>query len=72
MAGNADFFKNKLLTTLLFADGQVVLTASKDSPKKPLYQLYDGSSKYNLIISASKTKILAGFTGRPETSRCLI
>jgi uncharacterized protein with PIN domain len=46
------------LTTLLFADDQVILTASQNCLQKSLYQLYDVASKYNMIISTTKTKIL--------------
>jgi hypothetical protein len=56
---SADFLKSKLLTTLLFADDQVILTASEDSIQKSLHHLSVLASKYNLPIFTSKTKILA-------------
>jgi hypothetical protein len=38
---SADFLKRKLLTTLVFADDHMTLTASDDSLQKFLYQLSD-------------------------------
>jgi hypothetical protein len=40
---NSDVLKSKLLTSLLFADDQVNLTALDDALKKSLYHLSDQS-----------------------------
>jgi hypothetical protein len=47
------------LTIIVFADDQVIMTASEDSVQKLLYQLYKTASTYNLTVSTAKTKILA-------------
>lgn len=56
----AFFFKKKSdpLTTLLFADGQVILTASQDSVQKFLHKLSNFTSTCNLITFKTKTKLL--------------
>jgi hypothetical protein len=45
--------------TILFADDQVIMTASENSLQKLLYQLFKTASQYNLTTSTAKTKILA-------------
>jgi hypothetical protein len=47
------------LTTFLFGDDQVIMTASENSLQKLLQQLCKTASTYNLTTSAAKTKILA-------------
>jgi hypothetical protein len=47
------------LTTIPFADDQVIMTASGDFLQKQTYQLSKTDSSYNLTISTAKTKILA-------------
>jgi hypothetical protein len=47
------------LSTLHFADDQVIITTSEDSVQKLLHQLSTTASAYNLTICASKTKVLA-------------
>jgi retron-type reverse transcriptase len=50
---------NISLNTLLFADDQVVLADSKDNLQRAVYKLSTISNKYNLKMSAKKTKVLA-------------
>jgi hypothetical protein len=54
-----NFLQTSILTTLLFADDQVIMTASEGNLQKLLYQLFKTASTYNLTISTAKTKILA-------------
>lgn len=59
-----------VLTTLLFADDQLVIAASEDGLQKLIYELQITASNYNLTISPTKTKILA-FQGKTQV-RCKI
>jgi hypothetical protein len=47
------------LTTFLFADDEVIMSASEDSLQKLLHQLSKTVFTYNLAMSTDKTKILA-------------
>jgi hypothetical protein len=47
------------LNTLLFADDQVVLADSEDNLQRAVYKLSNTANKYNLKMSAKKTKVLA-------------
>jgi hypothetical protein len=47
------------LKTLLFADDQVVLADSEDNLQRAVYKLSTIANKYNLKMSAKKTKVLA-------------
>jgi hypothetical protein len=47
------------LNTLLFADDQVVLADSEDNLQRAVYKLSNIVNKYNLKMSAKKTKVLA-------------
>jgi hypothetical protein len=45
------------LTTILFADDQVIMTASKDFLQKLVYQLSKIALAYNVTISTAKARI---------------
>jgi predicted DNA-binding protein YlxM (UPF0122 family) len=47
------------LNTILFTDDQVVLADSEDNLQRAVYKLSNIANKYNLKMSAKKTKVLA-------------
>jgi hypothetical protein len=47
---DSSLLQANILTTILFADDQVIMTASEDSLQKPLYQLSKTVSTYNLSL----------------------
>jgi beta-xylosidase len=56
---DSNLIQTIILTTILFADDQVIMTASEDSLQILLYQLSITASAYNQTVSITKTKILA-------------
>ena len=55
--------KNQQLSTLLFADDQVIITNTEDNLQKAAYKLNQIITEYSLTISVQKTKSMA-FKGR--------
>jgi len=55
--------KNQQLSTLLFADNQVIIADTEDSLQKDAYKLNQIITEYGLTISVQKTKSMA-FKGR--------
>ena len=56
------YFKELIFNTLLFADGQFIVSDTEDSLQKAVYLLYNISKEYNLEIATKKTKVF-GFVG---------
>ena len=55
--------KNQQLSTLLFADDQVITADTEDNLQKAAYKLNQIVTEYSLTISVQKTKSIA-FKGR--------
>jgi len=55
--------KNQQLSTLLFADDQVIIVDAEDNVQKAAHKLNQTVTEYGLTISAQKTKLMA-FKGR--------
>jgi transcription initiation factor TFIIIB Brf1 subunit/transcription initiation factor TFIIB len=55
--------KNQQMSTLLFADNQVIIADTEDNIKKAAHKLNQIITKYGLTISVQKTKSMA-FKGR--------
>jgi len=55
--------KNQQLSTLLFADDQVIIADTENNLKKAEHKLNQIITEYDLIISVQKTKSMA-FKGR--------
>ena len=55
--------KNQQLSTLLFADDQVITADTEDNLQKAAYKLNQIVTEYSLTISVQKTKSMA-FKGR--------
>jgi hypothetical protein len=54
------FYRNNIeITTLLFADDQVILANSEDNLQRAIHRLNVTSKVYNMRISKDKTKALA-------------
>ena len=51
--------KNRQLSTLLFADGQVIIADTEDDLQKAAHKLNQITTEYGLNISAQKTKSMA-------------
>jgi len=51
--------KNQQLSTLLFADNQVIIADTKDNLQKAAHKLNQIITKYGLTISVQKTKSIA-------------
>jgi len=56
------YFKELIFTTLLFADGQFIISDTEDKLQKAVYLLYNISKEYNLEIATKKT-IVFDFVG---------
>ena len=54
--------KNQQLSTLLFADDQVIITNTEDNLQKAAYKLNQIINEYGLTISVQETKSM-GFKG---------
>jgi len=54
------YFKELIFNTLLFADGQFIISNIEDNLQKAVYLLYNISKVYNLEIATKKTKV-SGF-----------
>jgi hypothetical protein len=55
--------KNQHLSTLLFADDQVIIAGTEDNLQKAAHKLHRLVTEYGLTISVQKTKSMA-FKGR--------
>jgi transcription initiation factor TFIIIB Brf1 subunit/transcription initiation factor TFIIB len=55
--------KNQHLSTLLFADNQVIIADTEDNLQKAAHKLNRLITKYGLTTSVQKTKLIA-FKGR--------
>ena len=53
------YWKNQQLSTLLFADNQVIIADTKDNLQKAAHKLNQIITKYGLTISVQKTKSIA-------------
>ena len=56
------YFKELIFNTLLFADGQFIISDTEDNLQKAVYLLYNISKEYNLETATKKTKVF-GFVG---------
>jgi len=51
------YFKELIFNTLLFVDGQFIVSDTEDNLRKAVYLLYNISKEYNLEIAAKATKV---------------
>jgi len=58
--------KNQQLSTLLFADDQVIIADTEDNLQKAAYELNQIITEYGLTVSVQKTKSVA-FKGRDSS-----
>jgi len=63
--------KNQQLSTLLFADNQVIIADTEDSPQKAAHKWNQIITEYGLTLSAQKTKSMA-FKGRDPVRTIIV
>jgi hypothetical protein len=51
------YFKELIFNTLLFADGQFIISDTEDNLQKAVYLLYNIPKEYNLEIATKKMKV---------------
>jgi hypothetical protein len=61
----------KLISTILFADGQVIMSNSEVNLQTAIYKLNKIITEYGLTISTDKSKVMA-FKGRDRTRSKII
>lgn len=63
---------NLKLDTILFADDQVIFAGTEDQLQRASLQLYNTMATYNLLISNTKTKVMAFIGKQPIRSKIII
>ena len=56
------YFNQLIFNTLLFADGQLIISDTEDNLQRAVYLVYNISKEDNLEIATKKTKVF-GFVG---------
>jgi hypothetical protein len=55
---NSTFQKYQQLSTLLFADDQIITRKNEDNSQKPAYKLNKTITEHGLTMSVQKTKLM--------------